>query len=185
MTLAYLRGSQGHYGQAKIKSSASTVFADQSNSDLVMTEGEIVLFVELLANTMQQRGKEGPGGYSAATFSLKYMIFALRCLLTHSSNQKRMADVAGRKLNSLLVKILAQHSMQLSSSLDEESAEHACFTLYLQSNYGFSVSSVVGNSLYSMSLSLSACLLTPIIVFFCASNLFYRALSRVKISKTV
>ena len=105
-----------------------------------MTETEIDLFVELLANTMQQRGKDGSGGYSAATFSFKYVLFALRCLLTHSLNQTRMADVAGRKLNTLLMKVLAQHSIQRSSAVDAKSAEHACFTLYLQSNYGFKVS---------------------------------------------
>lgn len=139
MALAYLVGSEGHYGQAKITSSASTVYASPPDSVLVMTETEIHLFVELLANTMQQRGKDGSGGYSAATFCVKYVLFALRCLLTHSLNQTHMADVAGSKLNTLLMKVLAQHSIQRSSALDAESAEHACFTLYLQSNYGFKV----------------------------------------------
>jgi hypothetical protein len=139
MALSYLVGSEGHFGQAKISSSASTVCANPKDSVLVVTKTEIELLVELLANTMHHRGKEGPGGYSAATFSVKYVLFAVRCLLAHTLNQAQIAEVAGPKLNTLLMKALAQHSIERTNATHAEAAEYACFSLYLQSNYGFKV----------------------------------------------
>jgi hypothetical protein len=137
MALSYLVGSGGHFGQSKITSSASTVDGNPNTSVLIMSEAEIELLLELLSNTMQQRGKDGPGGYSAATFNLKYVLFAVRCLLTHTLNQALAATVVGLKLNTLLMKILAQYSIQRANMMDAEAAEYAAFTLYLQSNYGF------------------------------------------------
>lgn len=104
-----------------------------------ITETEIDLLVELLANTLHQRAKEGPGGYSAATFNIKGVILAVRCLLTHSMNQLRFVNTVGPKLNALLQKALAQYALQGASNMDAEAAEDACFSLYLQSNHGFQV----------------------------------------------
>lgn len=139
MALSYLVGSCGHFGQSKIKSTSSTVKANPSDSVLVMTESEAERFVELLADSLHHRGKEGAGGYSATTLSVKSVLFALRCLMVHTVNQKLMVQVAGRILNSLLAKALALHSTHPASGLDEEAAEYACFSLYLLSNYGFTV----------------------------------------------
>ena len=54
--------------------------------------------------------------------------------------------MGGAKLNALLFKVVARYSLLLEkeeglrSVLDAEAVEHAVFSLYLMSNYGFSVS---------------------------------------------
>jgi hypothetical protein len=163
MALSYLIGSYGHFGQAKIKSSSSTVGANPCDSILVMTETEAELLVELLADSLHQRGKEGAGGYSATTLSAKSVLFALRCLLVHTMNQNLMVQVAGRILNSLLVKALALHSAKPDSGLDKEAAEDACFSLYLLSNYGFTVRISKSDYFHLLSLKSSHNLIVPLI----------------------
>eukprot|EP00980_Cylindrotheca_fusiformis_P010331 scaffold2299_cov131-Cylindrotheca_fusiformis.AAC.18 len=125
MAVSYLLGSQGHFGQAKMKTISSTVHANPSDSVLVLVKSEAELLVELLADTLHNRGKEGAGGYSATTMSAKSVLFALRCLLVHTMNQDLLAKVAGRILNSLLIKALAHHSAKPESDLDAEAAEYA------------------------------------------------------------
>jgi hypothetical protein len=139
MALSYLIGSQGHFGQSKLRSAASTVNSNAADSDLVMTASNIEGLLELLTNSLHLRRKEGPGGYYSVSFSLKHVLFALRCLLTHTSNQKAVAKLVGREVNILLMKVLTRHTMDQSvgTFVDAESAENACFSLYLQSNYGF------------------------------------------------
>lgn len=137
MALAYLVGSYGNFGQEKMSSTTSTVYANPKDSVLVMSETEAEGLVELLANSLHQRGKDGAGGYSVSTFDTKTVLFALRCLLVHTLNQSCMLKVAGRLLNSLLLKALALHSTRVNSHLDAVAAEYACFSLYLLSNYGF------------------------------------------------
>ena len=140
MALSYLVCSQGHFGQTKLRSSASTVQANSAESSLIMSRSEVALFVELLANTMKHRGKDGLGGnrHLLGTFGLKWVICSLRCFLTHTSNQERIAKLVGVDLNSLLINALAQYALEPSASyLDSESAEYAVFSLYLLSNYCF------------------------------------------------
>lgn len=139
MALSYLIGSQGHFGQSKLRSSASTVTSNAADSDLIMAESDVVGLVELLANCLHLRRKDGPGGYSSVSFSLKHVLFALRCLLTHTSNQMTVTNVAALEVNILLMKVLSKHIMDqtVSNFVDAESAEYACFCLYLLSNYGF------------------------------------------------
>ena len=138
MALSYLIGSQGHFGQPKLRSSASTVQANRNDSSLIMTYNDVGLIIELLVNTLNNRDKEGPGGYLSGAFSLKSVLFSLRCLLTHTSNQEMVAELIGPDLNSLLINVLAAHVLAPSTSpIDSESAEHVIFTLYLQSNYCF------------------------------------------------
>ena len=140
MALSYLIGSQGHFGQAKLRSSASTIKANRPDSSLVMSDSNVELLVELLANTMNQRGKEGNGGgnYLSATFDLKCVILSLRCLLTHTSNQEKIARLIGSELNTLLINALAQYALEPSSSpIDSESSGHVVFGLYLLSNHCF------------------------------------------------
>ncbi len=115
------------------------IVSNPEESVLLLTETEVTLLVELLANTINNRGKEGPGGYSAATFSLKYVLFAIRCLLTNYLNQLRFMNTADVKLNALLMKALALHSLMRAPTVDAEAAEFASFSLYLQSNHGFQV----------------------------------------------
>lgn len=103
-----------------------------------MSESDLYLLVELLENTMDRRGKDGPGGYSSATFSPKSVLLSLRCLLTHTSNQLAVATHMGVETNRLLMKALAMFAASAEDCrLDAESAEYAVFGLYLQSNYGF------------------------------------------------
>jgi hypothetical protein len=139
MALAFLVGAEGHFGQTKPSSSASTIYANPDDSVLLLSDIEINLLLELLANTMHNRGKDGVGGYSAATFSVKYVLLAWRCLLTHRLNQIHVAAIAGVKLNCLLTKAIAQHAIDRVGTLDAEAAEYASFALYLQSNHGFKV----------------------------------------------
>jgi len=137
MALAYLVGSYKNFGQDNMSSTTSTVYANPIDSVLVMTESEAEILVELLARSLHNRGKEGAGGYSGSTFSAKDVLFAVRCLLVHTMNQACMLKVAGRILNSLLIKSLALHTTKLEPILDADAAEYACFSLYLLSNYGF------------------------------------------------
>ncbi len=133
-------GSQGHFGQAKLRSSASTVQANRIDSCLVMSESNVELLVELLANTLNHRGKEGNGGgnYLSGTFDLKCVIFSLRCLLTHTINQENVARLVGLQLNCLLINALARFALEPSTSpIESESSGHVVFSLYLLSNHCF------------------------------------------------
>ena len=124
----------------------STVYSTPDDSVLLLSDREIQGLVELLANTMHDRSKDGAGGYSTATFSVKYVLLAWRCLLSYTLNQSRVASIAGIQLNSLLLKALARHAISRTITVDAEAAEHAAFALYLQSSYGFKVRQ---NKLYS------------------------------------
>jgi hypothetical protein len=42
-------------------------------------------------------------------------------------------------LNALLIKVLAMRAIRNATSIDAETAEHACFSMYLLSHYGFHV----------------------------------------------
>ena len=140
MALAFLIGSEGHFGQPRSRVKAtSPLLTSDDDMALIVTEAEVTRLVELLAITLHRRAKEGAGGYSAATFSTKYVLLALRGLLTHYENQVKFANTQGAQLNTLLMKVLAIHSLQPTSYIDAEAAENACFSLYLLSNYGFQV----------------------------------------------
>jgi len=140
MALSYLVCSQGHFGQTKLRSSASTVQANSAESSLIMSRSDVSLFVELLANTIKHRSKDGLVGsrHPLGTFDLNCVIFSLRCFLTHTTNQERIVKLVGVDLNSLLINALAQYALESSASyLDSESAEYAVFSMYLLSNYCF------------------------------------------------
>jgi hypothetical protein len=139
MALAYLVGSDGHFGQPRRRMTNVYSDCDFDDSAIVVTEPEVTSLLELLANTLQQRSKDGPGGYSAATFNVRWVLYAIRCLATHTLNQIQFVNVAGVRLNVLLMKVLALHALQNSASIDADAAEYASFTLYLLSNYGFKV----------------------------------------------
>lgn len=137
MALSYLIGSEGHYGQPRSLGSAPPSPTQPEDLLLQITLPEAHDLVALLANTLHQRAKEGPGGYSAATFTVKGILSAIRYLLTLDKNQKTFATASAAKLNALLLKALAQHAVQRALTIDPEAAEHACFSLYLMSNFGF------------------------------------------------
>ena len=142
MALAYLVGSEGHFGQPRDSSSNSLSGTQMHESVLLVTNTEAERLIELLSNTLHLRSKEGPGGYSAATFSVKSVLYAIRCLLTNHINQITFA-ATGVRLNCLLFKAITYFTLNSVPTVDAEAAEHACFSLYLQSNYGFKVCSSV------------------------------------------
>lgn len=141
MALSFLVGSVGHFGQTLSQlPRSSTSFPCHGDSVLLVTEVEVELLVELLANALQKRAKRGPGGYSESAFDVRNVIHCIRYLLTKSSNRVRFALSAGARLNVLLMKALALYAVKRNPSIDADSAESACFSLYLQSEYGFKVS---------------------------------------------
>jgi len=143
MTLAYLVGSEGHFGQPRRRSSSSGYNDNFDDSAIIVSESEVSALLGLLADSLQQRTKAGAGGYSAATFSVKWVLYAIRCLVTHTLNQIQFVNVAGVRLNVLLMKVLALHALQNSAVIDCEVAEYASFTLYILSNRGFTVCNYV------------------------------------------
>ncbi len=105
-----------------------------------MSDSNVELLIELLANAMNHRGKEGNGSgtYLSGAFDLKCVILSLRCLLTHTINQEKMARLLGAELNTLLINALARFALETtSSSIDMESSGHIVFSLYLLSNHCF------------------------------------------------
>ena len=137
MILAYLYGSNGHFGQKKTQTNGKNGEYKDYSSELLIKGSEAVLLVELLANALHCRGKAGPGGYNATTFNPKKVLFAIRCLLTNKLNVKTLFVTCGVKLNALLFKALALHTIQDIATIDLDAAEDACFSLYLLSNHGF------------------------------------------------
>mmetsp|Transcript_28175 Transcript_28175/g.51005 ORF Transcript_28175/g.51005 Transcript_28175/m.51005 type:complete len:797 (-) Transcript_28175:47-2437(-) len=136
MTLAYLIGSEGHFGQPRRRAS-SNGYNEYDDSAIIVTESEVSALLGLLADSLQQRAKAGAGGYSAATFNVKWVLYSIRCLVTNTFNQIQIVNVVGVRLNVLLLKVLALHALRNSTVIDAEAAEYAAFTLYLLSNRGF------------------------------------------------
>lgn len=153
IALAYLCGSEGHYGQPVCprhmregnENAAASSHGDvDSSSHLQMNDAEAEQLLELLTNMLHQRSKDGPAGYSSSTFSVKYVLFAIRCLLTQTHNQSCIANIQALQCNTLLIKAVAMHLWQPDViHLDPEAAEHAIFSLYLMSNHGFRVSAIL------------------------------------------
>lgn len=154
MILAYLFGSEGHFGQmAMIIPPTSSPMTKNHNlnhrlqkhmqaqtghqDDLLIKGSEAPLLVQLLANTLHSRGTSGAGGYNATTFNAKKALYAIRCLLTNPLNVKTFFVTCGSKLNVLLLKSLAFHSIEDVPHVDFEAAEDACFSLFMLSNHGF------------------------------------------------
>ena len=137
MAVAFLLASEGHFGQNRASSETTAYYSRTERSSMLTNSSEAPLLVELLANALRHRAKEGRGGYSAATYSAKNVLCAIRCILTSAENQRTIATNVGIRLNALLLLALAQHAVLGSSTIDPEAAEHACFSLYLLSNFGF------------------------------------------------
>ena len=140
MGLAYLLASSGHYGQEETQGLLRHMLG-KDYSILLMSDAEVMKLVTILSDTLHRRCGESLG-YSAHNFSVKYVLSAIRCLLTQYDNQVRMSRTSASALNALLVKILALHSLQNVMYIDTEAAEHACFSLYLLSNHCFRRSKV-------------------------------------------
>ncbi|GAX20363.1 hypothetical protein FisN_9Hh075 [Fistulifera solaris] len=145
IAIAFLCGSEGHYGQPvcprnlrENNENAVSSVRVESCAHLYMSDAEAAQLLELLANMLHQRSKDGPAGYSSSTFSVKYVLFAIRCLLTQTHNQACVAKAFALQCNALFTKAIAMHLWQPEViHLDPEAAEHAIFCLYLMSNHGF------------------------------------------------
>jgi len=119
------------------------------------------MLLQMLANAIADRPQEGPGGYAAGIFNVKWVVFAIRCLLTNTMNQLTFVNIMGSRLNTLLLKVLAEHSIGSDSKIDANTAEYAAFSLYLQSTHGFK--SKFLPALYGSSDKLFAKILTSYI----------------------
>jgi len=103
--------------------------------------------VELLSHCLESRSKEGPGGYSGATFTLKGVVHSIRCLLSmESGNRTKFASINGARLNSLLLKVVARYALLSDEgdnnnsgddAIDNEAVDDAVVSLYYMSQVGF------------------------------------------------
>ncbi len=155
MALSYLIGSEGHFGQPRSTDAFSSLSDDSDtetyyskyHSANLLCEYEAHSIIELLSHSLANRAKEGSGGgYSAATFTVKGVLYSIRCLMINPKNKVVFATIDGARLNVLLLKALGRYSLVtdrtedgVGAIMDAEAAEHAVFSLYLMSNYGFQV----------------------------------------------
>uniref|UniRef100_A0A7S1FVN5 Protein HGH1 homolog n=1 Tax=Corethron hystrix TaxID=216773 RepID=A0A7S1FVN5_9STRA len=131
MALSFLIGGEGYYGQPR------SSYRHPDETTILIMASEANMLLELLGDVLHQRGKEGAGGYSAATFTAKGILYSIRCMLTSNSNQNTFAITSGTRLNILLLKAIAHHAFLNLPTADTDVAEHACFSLYLLSSFGF------------------------------------------------
>jgi hypothetical protein len=139
MALAFLLGSDAIFGQA------NSLGLKKGNLACVAIETpEVEQLTEVLGHALYRRSKPHPGGYSATTFSVKYILWSIQCLLlSQPKNQEQFAEAGMERINALLIKILALHALQGVSFVDTEAAGYACTSLYLLSHFGFHVRDVV------------------------------------------
>lgn len=107
---------------------------------------EAPALVDLLSHCLHGLAKEGPGGYSAAAFTLKAVLYGIRCILSELRNRELFAESAS-KLNLLLLKSVARFSFldNTKDIIDAEAAEHAVVSLHFMTLMGLD-DSIVGSS---------------------------------------
>lgn len=129
MALSYLVVSSGAHAGEECESAA------------ILAVHETHSLVELLSHCLKGRGKDGAGGFSAATFTLKGVLYGIRCILSEPKNREVFAASTGdnaRRLNALLVKAVARYALldDNADTMDAEAAEHAVVSIYHMSLYG-------------------------------------------------
>ena len=117
------------------------------SSFILIAEHEAHSLVELLSHCLESRSKEGPGGYSGATFTLKGVLHSIRCLLAvEPGNRSKFASISGARLNALLLKVVARHALLSdegdtnnsgNDAIDNEAVDDAVVSLYYMSQVGF------------------------------------------------
>ena len=138
MALSFLLGFQGLFSQRTLHKSGSSVHSNKIGSCMILHECDVKILLEVLSNTLHGRGKAGPGGYIASSFTLKSVLRCLRCMLTHVENRKILATLVGPQLNNLLINIVAVHSLNVPKPMvDEEDAANSVCVWYELSNYSF------------------------------------------------
>jgi len=138
IALSWILAAEGLYGGQAPKSLPSDPKLS-SETALRLSDIEVRTLVQLLSNVLHHRMINGAPSSSAATLSLKCLLYAVRCLLANYQNRELLAALAGPKLNILLLKVIALRSTNHVSleDIDLESAENALDSLYLLSSFGF------------------------------------------------
>ena len=135
MTLSYLVLSSENNANLPKYGSATTLADHETHS-----------IVDLLSHCLQGRAKEGPGGYSAATFTLKGALHVVKCILSEPKNREMFAStINGSRLNALLLKAVAQYSLrfeEVTEIMDAQAVEHAVVSIYWMTMYGLDESSI-------------------------------------------
>jgi hypothetical protein len=121
--------------------SSGTDAGEECGSAAILAVHETHSLVELLSHCLKGRGKDGAGGYSATTFTLKGVLYGIRCILSEPKNREVFAASTGdnaRRLNALLVKAVARYALldDKADTMDAEAAEHAVVSIYQMSLYG-------------------------------------------------
>ena len=136
MALSFLLGFQGLSSQRTLHKSGLSDHSDKFGSCMALRECDVKILVEVLSNALHGRGKAGPGGYKASTFTSKSVLRCLRCMLTHIENRKMLATLVGPQLNTLLINIVAVYSLNIPKPMvDEEDAANSICVLYELSKY--------------------------------------------------
>lgn len=116
------------------------------SSYILIAEHEAHSLVELLSHCLESRSKEGPGGYSGATFTLRGVLHSIRCLLAmDAENRSKFASINGARLNALLLKVVARYALLSdegdnnsgNDAIDNEAVDDAVVSLYYMSQIGF------------------------------------------------
>lgn len=101
-----------------------------------IAEHEAHSLIELLSHCLHSRAKEGTGGYSSATFSLKFVLYGIECILSEPANRKLFASTGNAsRLNTLLLKAVSLTILN-SDLMDSEAAENALQSIYQMTLYG-------------------------------------------------
>ncbi|EJK54312.1 hypothetical protein THAOC_26075, partial [Thalassiosira oceanica] len=104
---------------------------DDRHSSNLITDREAGALADLLSDTLAGRARDGPGGYSAAAFGAKGVLYAVRCLLAEPRNRALVASSAhGIRLNALLAGAASRLADGGDDGVDAEAAEHAAVSLY-------------------------------------------------------
>ena len=122
---------------------------EEYNYAITLAGHETHSLVELLSHCLQSRAKDGIGGYSAATFALKSVLYVINCILSEPKNREVFASTGSAcRLNALLLKVVARYSLldKPTDTLDAEDAENAVMCIFWMSLYGLD-ETVVGYSL--------------------------------------
>eukprot|EP00548_Thalassiothrix_antarctica_P001734 CAMPEP_0194138912 /NCGR_PEP_ID=MMETSP0152-20130528/8650_1 /TAXON_ID=1049557 /ORGANISM="Thalassiothrix antarctica, Strain L6-D1" /LENGTH=651 /DNA_ID=CAMNT_0038836565 /DNA_START=68 /DNA_END=2023 /DNA_ORIENTATION=+ len=120
MALSYLIGS-----------TTNTNDGNKAKKMLQLSNSESRLLVECLHNTLNNNAHP-ERLYSAATFSVKWILYAIRNLLPLNGAMLNQQTT----LNSRLLHALSEHSLSRSTSVDANAAEYAAIALHLLSTHG-------------------------------------------------
>lgn len=120
MALSYLVGS-----------TTNTNDGEQAKRMLQLSSSESRMLVECLDHTLSNNAHP-MGFYSAATFSVKWILYAILNLLPLNGASLNQEVI----LNSRLLHALSEYSLTRSTAVDANAAEYAAIALHLLSTHG-------------------------------------------------